>query len=124
MNAKGFKDIDSYIQTFPKDVQALLQQLRKTIQKAAPQAEEAISYQMPTFKLNGNLVHFAAYKNHIGFYPAPSGLTEFQKEISKYKHSKGAVQFPLDQPLPLRLITQIVKFRVKENLKRVKKQGN
>lgn len=120
----GFENIDSYIQTFPKDVQALLQQLRETIQKAAPQAEEAISYQMPTFTLNGNLVHFAAYKKHIGFYPAPSGLTEFQEEISKYKHSKGAVQFPLDQPLPLGLIKRIVKFRMRENLKPVKKQRN
>lgn len=120
----GFQNIDSYIRTFPKDVQVLLQQLRETIQKAAPEAEETISYQMPTFTLNGNLVHFAAYKKHIGFYPAPSGLTEFQNEISKYKHSKGAVQFPLDQPLPLGLIERIVKFRVRENLKPVKKQRN
>ncbi len=122
MNKNGFKDIDSYIQTFPKDVQVLLQQLRETILKAAPQAEEAISYQMPTFKLKGNLVHFAAYRNHIGFYPAPSGLTEFQKEISKFKHSKGAVQFPLDKPLPFSLITKIVKYRVKKNLEKVKAQ--
>lgn len=115
-----FKNIDAYISTFPKDVQSLLQQLRETIQKAAPQAEEAISYQIPTFKLNGNLVHFAAYKTHIGFYPAPSGLAEFQEEISKYKNSKGAVQFPLNQPLPLSLIKRIVTFRVNKNLEKVK----
>ncbi|MBX2956033.1 MAG: DUF1801 domain-containing protein [Cyclobacteriaceae bacterium] len=120
MKTKDFKDIDSYILIFPKDVQILLQQLRETIRKAAPQAEEAIRYQMPTFKMEGNLVHFAAYKNHIGFYPAPSGLLAFQKEISKYKHSKGAVQFPLDKPLPLGLITKIVKYRVKKNLEKLK----
>lgn len=117
----GFENIDSYIVTFPKDVQGLLRQLRETIRQAAPQAEEAISYQMPTFTLNGNLVHFAAYKNHIGFYPAPSGLKAFEKEIARYKHSKGAVQFPLDKPLPKGLISKIVKYRVKENLKRTKK---
>ncbi|MCU0357867.1 MAG: DUF1801 domain-containing protein [Cyclobacteriaceae bacterium] len=108
--------IDEYIGDFPPEVASMLQQLREIIRKAAPQAEETISYQMPTFKLNGNLVHFAAYKNHIGFYPAPSGLNAFEKEIARYKHSKGAVQFPLDQPLPIRLITRIVKFRVRENL--------
>ncbi|MBX2960884.1 MAG: DUF1801 domain-containing protein [Cyclobacteriaceae bacterium] len=120
MKTKDFKDIDSYILIFPKDVQVLLQQLRETIRKAAPQAEEVISYQMPTFKLNGNLVHFAAYKNHIGFYPAPSGLNAFEKEIAKYKHSKGAVQFPVNKPLPHGLITKIVKYRVKKNLEQVK----
>ncbi len=121
MNTKSdFKTIDAYIRTFPNDVQVLLQQLRETIQKAAPQAEEAISYQMPTYKLEGNLVHFAAYKNHIGFYPAPTGLKAFENEIAKYKHSKGAVQFPLDKPLPVGLITKIVKYRVKKNLEKVK----
>lgn len=118
----NFTDIDSYIAMFPQDVQDLLQQLRETIRKAAPQAEEAISYHMPTFKLNGNLVHFAAYKNHIGFYPAPSGLKAFEKEMAKYKHSKGAVQFPLDKPLPKNLISKIVKHRVMENLNRTRKQ--
>jgi len=111
----SLKDIDSYISSFPIEVRDLLNQMRITIQKAAPLAEETINYGMPTFKLNGNLVHFAAYKNHIGFYPSPSGLEAFRKEISGYKNSKGAVQFPLDKPLPLNLVTKIVKFRVKEN---------
>ena len=119
MNTKNASPVntDAYIKSFPKETQTLLTQLRKTIRQAAPEAEESIAYQMPTFKVNGkNLVHFAAYKNHIGFYPAPSGLKAFENEIAKYKHSKGAVQFPLDEPLPLPLITKIVKFRVKENL--------
>ena len=90
--------------------------MRETIQKAAPAAEETISYQMPTFTLHGNLVHFAAFKNHIGFYPVPSGLKAFEKELSKFKTGKGSAQFPLDQPLPLALVTKIVKFRVSENL--------
>lgn len=116
-----FQNIDEYISLFPKDVQAILESLRQTIRKAAPKAEEAISYQMPTFKLNGNLVHFAAYKNHVGFYPTPSGIEAFKKELSKYKNSKGAVQFPIDEKLPLGLITKIVKFRVKEDLAKRKK---
>jgi uncharacterized protein YdhG (YjbR/CyaY superfamily) len=115
------KNIDEYINNFPENIQVLLEQIRATIKEAAPQATEAISYGMPTFKLNGNLVHFAAYKNHIGFYPAPSGLIEFKDEISKYKHSKGAVQFPLDKKIPVNLITGIVKFRVTENMKKVRK---
>jgi len=111
-----FKNIDEYIDIFPKDVQKVLQSVRQTIQKAAPQALEAISYKMPTFKLNGkNLVHFAGWKKHIGFYPIPSGLEAFKKELSGYQQSKGAVQFPIDKPMPLSLITKIVKFRVKEN---------
>ncbi len=110
------KTIDEYIAGFPKDIHAKLQALRATIQQAAPEADEAISYQIPTFKLNGNLVHFAAFKNHIGFYPVPSGIEAFKQELSVYKTSKGAVQFPHDQPLPLKLVTRIVKFRVKENL--------
>lgn len=114
------QNIDQYIAGFPEDVQKKLEQIRQTIQKAAPKAEEAISYQMPTYKLNGNLVHFAGYKHHIGFYPAPSGLKAFMKEIMLYKNSKGAVQFPLDEPLPLALITKIVKYRVKENLEKGK----
>lgn len=105
--------IDAYIAAFPKATQVLLQQMRETIHKAAPKAEEAIAYGIPTFKLKGNLVHFAGYKNHIGFYPAPQGLEEFKKELSAYKGAKGSVQFPLDQPLPLALVTRIVKYRIK-----------
>ena len=120
---KNFQNIDDYIASFPEDVQKVLKQIRAAIQKAAPQAEEAISYQMPTFKLNGNLVHFAAWKNHIGFYPTPSGTKEFQKEISKYVFAKGSIQFPLDQPMPLTLITKMVKFRVKENEGKRKKKS-
>ena len=115
--------IDEYIKGFPANIQSLLQQVRKTISSAAPGAEETISYAIPTFKLNGNLVHFAAFKNHIGFYPAPTGLKEFEKELSPYAQGKGSAQFPLDQPLPLALITKIVKYRVKENLaKQAKKK--
>lgn len=112
---KQYRTIDEYIKSFPADIQARLKQLRALIQRAAPEAQEKISYQMPTFYLNGNLVHFAAYPKHIGFYPTPSAIEAFQKELSKYKSSKGAVQFPLDAPLPLKLIERIVKFRVKEN---------
>ncbi|MEO5999531.1 MAG: DUF1801 domain-containing protein [Chitinophagaceae bacterium] len=112
------KDIDEYIAGFPKNVQKMLEDLRKTIRKAAPDAEETIGYAIPTFKLKGNLVHFAGYKNHIGFYPAPSGIEEFDKELSVYKGSKGSIQFPIDQPLPLDLVSRIVKFRVKKNLEK------
>jgi uncharacterized protein YdhG (YjbR/CyaY superfamily) len=114
------KNIDEYIADFPKDVQKLLQQLRSTIKKAAPKAEEKIAYGIPTFTLNGNLVHFGAYKTHIGFYPAPSGLEAFEKELAPYVTGKGTAQFPLDKPLPLDLITQIVKFRVMKNLEKSK----
>jgi uncharacterized protein YdhG (YjbR/CyaY superfamily) len=107
--------IDQYIQGFPGDVQAKLSELRSTIRKSAPQATEKISYGVPTFELNGNLVHFAAFKRHIGFYPAPSGIARFEKELKPYKSAKGSVQFPLDQPLPLQLIAKIVEFRVGEN---------
>jgi uncharacterized protein YdhG (YjbR/CyaY superfamily) len=107
---------DEYIASFPPDVQAILQKIRATIRKAAPQAEEVIKYQIPTFVLNGNLVHFAAFKHHIGFYPTPTGTEKFHKELAAYKSSKGAVQFPLDKPIPYGLIGKIVKFRVKENL--------
>ena len=110
------ENIDEYIRGFPKEIQNLLKEMKSTIQKAAPDAEEAIKYAMPTFVLNGNLVHFAAYKNHIGFYPAPSGIDAFKKELSVYKGGKGTVQFPLDKPLPLNLITKIVKFRIEQNL--------
>jgi uncharacterized protein YdhG (YjbR/CyaY superfamily) len=115
-------DIDSYISTFPENAQELLNIVRKTIHEAAPEATEKISYAMPTFYLEGNLVHFAGYKNHIGLYPAPSALDEFKEEISQYKNSKGAVQFPLDKPIPADLITKIVKYRVGENLAAAKKK--
>ncbi|MGN6164426.1 MAG: iron chaperone [Flavisolibacter sp.] len=111
-------DTNQYIATFPKETQQLLQQVRTTVIKAAPKAEEVISYGMPGFKLNGMLVWFAGYKNHIGFYPKASGIEAFKKELSVYKHAKGSVQFPLDKPLPLALITKIVKFRVAENLQK------
>lgn len=108
--------IDEYIAGFPADVQDVLQKIRMTIHEAAPEATEKISYQMPTFYLKGNLVHFAAFREHIGFYPVPTGIEKFKKELSVYKQGKGSVQFPLDQPMPYDLITKIVKFRVKENL--------
>lgn len=110
--------IDEYISRFPKEIQERLETMRVTIREAAPEAEEAISYQMPTFKLNGNLVHFAAFQHHIGFYPAPTGIEQFEKELSRFKGGKGSIQFPFDQPLPLELVRKIVKFRVAENLKR------
>lgn len=110
--------IDEYIVGFPADVQEKLTKLRATIREAAPNAGEKISYQMPTFTLSGNLVHFAAYKNHIGFYPTPSGIEKFPKELSVYKGAKGSAQFPLDQPLPYDLVREIVAFRVQENLEK------
>lgn len=109
------ENIDQYIQTFPADIQKILQKIHKVIHKAAPEATECISYQMPTFQLHGNLVHFAAYKNHIGLYPTPSGITRFEKRIAKYKYAKGSLRFPLNEPIPYDLITDVVKFRVKEN---------
>lgn len=112
------KSIDEYIAGFPTDVQTILQNIRRTIRDTAPEAEETIKYGIPTFTLQGNLVHFAGYKRHIGFYPAPSGLEHFQEELSSYKSSKGAVQFPLDQPVPYELISRITKFRVLENLEK------
>ncbi|MEI6049914.1 MAG: DUF1801 domain-containing protein [Bacteroidota bacterium] len=111
-------NIDEYIEGFPDNIQKYLKEIRATIKKAAPGAQETISYAMPTFTLNGNLVHFAACKNHIGFYPTPSGIETFRKELSIYKGAKGSVQFPFNNRLPLDLITKIVKFRVKENLER------
>ncbi|HUR31278.1 MAG TPA: DUF1801 domain-containing protein [Saprospiraceae bacterium] len=114
--AKKSNEVDKYIDTFPKDVQARLQSMRKTILKEVPDAEEKIGYGIPTYKVNGkNLVHFGGWKDHVGFYPAPSGLTAFEKELSKYAASKGSVRFPHEQPLPLSLVTKIVKFRLKEN---------
>jgi uncharacterized protein YdhG (YjbR/CyaY superfamily) len=110
------KNIDEYISQFTESTQLLLIELRSVIQKAAPTAKEVINYGMPTFQLNGNLVHFAAFKKHIGFYPSPSGVVAFADEVTNYKTSKGAIQFPLNQSLPLELIDKIVKYRVKENL--------
>ena len=115
--------IDEYIAGFPGEVQEILQKIRKTIKAAAPEAQEKISYQMPTFYLQGNLVHFAAFKEHIGFYPVPTGIEKFKKELSLYKQGKGSVQFPLDQPMPYDLIGKIVKFRVKENLAKAAAKG-
>jgi uncharacterized protein YdhG (YjbR/CyaY superfamily) len=114
----GYRTIDEYIATVPEDIQATLQALRATIRAAAPDAEECISYAMPAFAQNGILVYFAAAKNHIGLYPTSSGIAAFQDELSAYEGSKGAVRFSIDQPLPLDLITKIVKFRVAENLAR------
>ncbi len=112
------KSIDEYIAGFPPDVQETLQKIRTTIRKAAPDAEETVKYGIPTFTLKGNLVHFGAYKEHIGFYPTPTGIEKFKKELSVHETSKGAVQFPLDRPIPFDLISEIVKFRVKENLEK------
>ena len=117
-NRKAPKTIDEYIAGFPKDVQEILEKIRKTIHEAAPEAEEAIGYQMPSFKLKGNLVYFAAFKKHIGFYPIPSGIEKFKAELSVYEQGKGSVQFPLDKPIPYNLISRIVLFRVEENLKK------
>ena len=113
-------DIDKYISGFTKDKQKLLKQLRGIIRKAAPQAQESISYGMPAFKQNGMLVYFAAWKNHIGFYPTSSGIKAFRKDLSSFTVSKGTVQFPLDKPLPKGLVTKIVKFKVKENLEKTR----
>lgn len=113
--------IDEYIAGYPKEIQVTLEQVRMTIKAAAPEAVEAIKYQLPTFVLKGNLVHFGAFKHHIGFYPAPTGLEQFKEALAPYESSKGAVRFPLDKPIPYTLITDIVKFRVEENLKKAKR---
>jgi uncharacterized protein YdhG (YjbR/CyaY superfamily) len=117
------KNIDEYITRYPSDVQAILGKIRTTIRVAAPEAVETINYQIPTFTLNGNLVHFAAYKNHIGFYPTPSGIEKFKNELDVYEGAKGSVKFPLDRPIPYDLIDRIVRFRVNENLGRAKAKG-
>ena len=119
---KASASIDEYIAGFPKNIQELLEKLRVTIKKAAPGAEETINYAIPTFTLKGNLVHFAAFKDHIGFYPAPSGIEAFKKELSVYEGAKGSIKFPIDKPLPLGLVSQIVKFRVKENEEKIPRQ--
>lgn len=108
----SFRSIDEYIASFPGEVKEVLEQVREIIKRAAPGAEETISYGIPTFKLKGNLVHFAGYRKHIGFYPTPSGIDQFRKELSGYETSKGAVRFPLDQPIPYELISRIVAFRI------------
>jgi uncharacterized protein YdhG (YjbR/CyaY superfamily) len=117
------KTIDEYIAGFPQEVQEILEKIRMTIRKAAPEAQETIKYQMPTFTLKGNLVHFAAFKKHIGFYPVPTGIEQFKQELSVYGGGKGSVRFPLDKPIPFDLISRIVEFRVKENLKRAEAKG-
>ncbi len=115
---KGPTTIDEYIAQYPQDVQQILVKIRAVIKESAPEAVEKISYQMPGFYLNGSLVWFGAHQHHIGFYPTPSGIEAFKEELSAYKCSKGAVQFPLDKPMPYELIGKIVKFRVAENLKK------
>lgn len=114
--------VDEYIAGFPPDVQVTLQKLRATIRKAAPDAQETIKYRMPTYVVNGNLVHFAAFHDHIGFYPAPTGIEQFRKELSRYATGKGTLQFPLDEPIPLGLVRRVVLFRVKENRARAAKK--
>jgi uncharacterized protein YdhG (YjbR/CyaY superfamily) len=121
MEKNGYTTIDEYIKTFPVETQKRLRAIRKLISKLAPEATEKISYQIPTFYLNGNLIHFAAFANHIGLYPTPSGVEELKLELSKYKQGKGSVQFPLNEPLPLDLIERIVKFRVEKNARKGKK---
>jgi uncharacterized protein YdhG (YjbR/CyaY superfamily) len=118
MTKVEFKSVDEYIAAQPKTVQSLLQRMRSAIALAAPDATEKISYRIPTFYLNGNLVHFAAFEKHIGFYPTASGVTAFEEELSGYKYAKGSIQFPIDRPMPLTLIRKIVKFRVEENSKK------
>jgi uncharacterized protein YdhG (YjbR/CyaY superfamily) len=115
MKTEAPQTIDAYIADFPEEVQAILQRIRQLIREAAPQATEAISYQMPTFKLHGNLVHFAAFSEHIGFYPTPTGIEAFREELAPYVGGKGSIRFPLDQPIPYDLIRQIVLYRVQES---------
>ena len=116
------KTIDEYIKMFPPKTQKVLKEVRATIRAAAPEVREAINYAIPTFTLNGNLVHFAAFETHIGFYPTPGGIAAFKKELAGYRSAKGSVQFPLDEPMPLKLITKIVQFRVAEQMKKSKKK--
>jgi len=118
MTQKAIKNVDDYIAAQPRNVAAILEKIRRTIKKAAPEAEEAISYQMPAYKYHGRLVYFAAFKKHIGFYPMASRIAAFKKELSAYKGAKGSVQFPLDKPIPLNLVKRIVKYGVKENLEK------
>lgn len=120
MNKPSFNTIDDYISFFPEHVQKKLTELRVLIRQIAPDAQEKISYQMPTFYLNGNLVHFAAYAKHIGFYPTPSGIAKFKRELSGYKHAKGSVQFPLDRALPIELIKQLLNIELKKISRRAR----
>lgn len=122
MDKMTYKNIDAYIEACPSEVQDILREIRRVIREAAPDAVEKISYQMPTFELNGNLVHFAAFKQHIGFYPAPQGIEAFEAELAKYKGGKGSVQFPLDQPMPYDLISRITKHRAEENRAKSKRK--
>ena len=117
------KTIDEYIADFPPNVQKILKKIRLTIRKAAPDAKETIKYRMPTFTLEGNLVYFAAFKKHIGFYPVPTGIEQFKKELSAYEQGRGSIQFPLDKPIPFGLISRIVKFRAKENQAKAEAKG-
>lgn len=119
---ESYSTIDEYIAGFPESTREILEQVRATIRQAVPDAEEAICYGIPTFKLKGNLVHFAGYKNHIGFYPGASGIETFKEMLSAYELSKGTVQFPIDKPIPFSLITKIVNFRVKENVKKAEEK--
>jgi uncharacterized protein YdhG (YjbR/CyaY superfamily) len=118
MKTSASNNIDEYIAGFPEEIQVMLKQIRQTIQQAAPEAQEGISYGMPAYQYHGILVYFAAFKHHIGFYATPSGHGAFEKELAHYKTGKGSVQFPLDQPMPLDLIRQMVEFRVQENLEK------
>ncbi len=123
MQTTTAKNVDEYILSFPESIQEILHEVRKTIRAAAPEAEELISYHMPAYRLNGILVYYAAFKNHIGFYATPTGHDAFRKELFGYKTGKGSVQFPLDQPMPLDLITEMVKFRVAENLDKLERKS-
>ena len=120
---KAPESIDEYIGTFPKDIRSKLESIRKAVKEEAPDAKEVISYGMPAFKLNRVLVYFAAQQKHIGFYPTASGISAFEEELSQFKHSKGAVQFPIDEPVPLELVRKVVRFRVKEDMAKTKKEG-
>jgi uncharacterized protein YdhG (YjbR/CyaY superfamily) len=125
MPKRAFKTVDEYIATFPKNVQTILLEMRQAVKETAPEAEEVISYQMPAYKLNGVLVYFAAFKNHIGFFPTASGIEAFKEKLTDFKISKGTVQFPLNKPIPIELVKEMVKFKVKENLsKKSKKKYN
>ena len=122
---QNYSSVEEYIQSFPEEVQDKLKTIRETIRSCVPEGtSEKISYQIPTFYLEGNLVHYAAFKNHIGFYPTPNGIQTFKNELSRYESGKGSAQFPLDEPLPLELIRKIVRFRVEENLKKTDLKKN
>ncbi len=120
---RNIRTIEQYIAGVPPEIQSILEELRSVIKEAAPEAEETISYQLPTFKLKGNLIHFGAFKNHIGLYPTPSGMEQFKVALSAYENAKGSVKFPLNQPLPWDLIREIVRFRVNENLEKARSKA-